>query len=81
MTREKPTSLTLRLGAKISKLRKSKGWTQKQVEEMAGFHQGYVSRIENGLLQPELEGLAVLAKVFGLNLSRLLSGIDDEVSL
>ena len=78
MTREKPTSLTLQLGAKIAKLRRSKGLTQKQLEEMAGFHQGYLSRVENGLLQPELKGLAALAKVFGITLSKLFSGIEDD---
>ena len=78
MTREKPTSLTLQLGAKIAKLRRSKGLTQKQLEEMAGFHQGYLSRVENGLLQPELKGLAALAKSFGITLSKLFSGIEDD---
>jgi transcriptional regulator with XRE-family HTH domain len=78
MTRGNPTPLTLRLGAKVARLRRSKEWTQKQVEEMAGFHPGYLSRVENGLLVPELEGLSVLAKVLGMNLSKLLSGIDDD---
>jgi len=78
MTRENPSTLGLRLGAKVAKLRKSKEWTQRQVEEMAGFHPGYLSRIENGLLQPELEGLAVIARVFGMNLSKLVAGIDDD---
>ena len=78
MTREKPTSLSLQLGAKIAKLRTSKGLTQKQLEELAGFHQGYISRVEHGLIQPELKGLFALAKVFGITPSKLLSGIEDE---
>jgi transcriptional regulator with XRE-family HTH domain len=78
MTREKPTSLTVRLGAKIARLRKSKGLTQKQLEEAAGFHQGYISRVENGLIQPELESLAAITKVLGSTLSRLLSRIEED---
>jgi transcriptional regulator with XRE-family HTH domain len=78
MTREKPTSLTLRLGVKIAKLRKAKGLTQKQLEEAAGFHPGYISRVEHGLIQPELKGLAALAEAFGITLSRLMSGIEDD---
>jgi hypothetical protein len=45
---------------------------------MAGFRPGYLSRVEHGLLQPELRGLAALAKVFGMTLSRLLSGIEED---
>lgn len=48
------------------------------MEEMAGFRPGYLSRVEHGLLQPELRGLAALAKVFGMTLSRLLSGIEED---
>jgi transcriptional regulator with XRE-family HTH domain len=78
VTRKKPTSLTLQLGSRITKLRTTSGWTQKHVEEMAGFRPGYLSRVEHGLLQPELRGLAALAKVFGMTLSRLLSGIEED---
>ena len=78
MTREKPTSLTSRLGAKIAKLRRSKELTQKQVEEQAGFHQGYISRVEHGLIQPDLETLAAIAKVLETTLSRLVSGIEED---
>ncbi len=80
MTREKPTSLSLQLGAKIAKLRRSKGLTQKQLEELAGFQQGYISRVENGLIQPGLEALAAVAKVFEITLPRLISGIEDEAN-
>jgi len=78
MTREKPTSLSLQLGAKIAKLRRSKELTQKQVEESAGFHQGYISRVESGLIQPEWQSLAAIAKVLEVSLPRLISGIEDE---
>jgi transcriptional regulator with XRE-family HTH domain len=80
MTKEKPTSLTLQLGAKVAKLRRSKELTQRQLEELAGFHQGYISRVEHGLIQPEFETLAAIAKVFEITLSRLVSGIEEDDS-
>jgi transcriptional regulator with XRE-family HTH domain len=78
MTREKPTSLSLRLGAKISKLRRSKGLTQGRVEELTGLPAGYLSRIENGVILPGLEVLAGISKVLEVSLPRLVSGIVDD---
>lgn len=78
MTRENPTPLTLWLGAKIAKLRKSKRLTQQQLEASAGFHQGHISRIENGLILPDLKSLIAISKVLEMTVSKLLSGIDDE---
>jgi transcriptional regulator with XRE-family HTH domain len=77
MTRTVPTSLSLRLGAKVAKVRRSKGLTQERVEQLTGLHQGYLSRIEHGLILPGLETLVDLAKVFDTTVSRLLSGIED----
>lgn len=78
MTRTVPTSLTARLGAKIAKLRKSKGLTQSQVEQAIGSHPGYLSRVESGRIQPELENLAAIAKVLGVSLPRLVTGIVED---
>jgi transcriptional regulator with XRE-family HTH domain len=78
MTRAVPSSLSIRLGTKITGLRLSRGMTQKQFEQAAGFHQGYSSRVESGLIQPNLDTLAVISRVFGLSISRLVAGIEDE---
>jgi transcriptional regulator with XRE-family HTH domain len=78
MTRSVPTSLTQRLGAKIAKLRGSKGLTQAQAEQLIGSHQGYWSRVESGLIQPNLETLAAIAKVLGTTLPRLVTGIVED---
>lgn len=78
MTRGTPTSLSLRLGAKISKLRRAKGLTQGQVEELVGLHPGHLSRIEHGVILPGLETLAAIAKVFEISLPRLVTGITEE---
>jgi ribosome-binding protein aMBF1 (putative translation factor) len=78
MTRDKPTSLSLRLGAKIAKLRRYKGFTQGYVEESTGLPAGYLSRIEHGAILPGLEVLAAIAKVLEISLPRLVSGIVED---
>jgi transcriptional regulator with XRE-family HTH domain len=75
MTRTSATSVSMQLGAKIANLRRKHRLTQKQVEASAGFHQGYISRIESGLIQPGFETLAAIAKVLGITLPKLVSGI------
>jgi hypothetical protein len=81
MTREKPTSLSLRLGAKISKLRRSKRLTQGRVEELTGLPAGYLSRIEHGTILPGLEVLASISKVLEISLPRLVTGITEDEPL
>jgi transcriptional regulator with XRE-family HTH domain len=78
MTRDKPTSLSLKLGARIAELRSARGWTRVELEANAGFHAGYISRVERGLIQPELKALAAIAGVFGITLSRLFRDIDGD---
>jgi transcriptional regulator with XRE-family HTH domain len=78
VTREKPTSLSLRLGAKIARLRRSKGLTQGRVEELIGLHPGHLSRIEHGVILPGLEVLAAISKVLEVTLPRLVSGIVED---
>lgn len=76
MTRETPKLLCLRFGAKLVKLRRARGLTQGQVEQMAGFQPGYLSRLENGLIDPGLDTVAKLATAYGLTISKLTAGID-----
>jgi DNA-binding XRE family transcriptional regulator len=78
VTRQTPTSLSLRLGAKIAKLRRAKGLTQGRVEELIGLQPGHLSRIEHGFILPGLEVLAAIAKVFEITLPRLVSGIVED---
>ncbi len=61
-----------RLGKHIAKIRKSKGYTQDQLYLAAGFSQGTVSKIENGLVDPQILTLLKMAETMGVPLKRLL---------
>jgi transcriptional regulator with XRE-family HTH domain len=50
----------------IQQLREDRGWSQTYVAGRAGTHQSNLSRIEQGIVQPDDELLARLAAVFGV---------------
>jgi transcriptional regulator with XRE-family HTH domain len=78
MTRNKPTSLSLRLGAKIARLRRTKRLTQGYVEKATGLPAGYLSRIEHGFIVPGLEVLAAISSVLEVSLPRMVTGIVED---
>ena len=49
-------------GARVSELRKERGWTQDQLAHASGVTQKTISRIENGHNQPRPETIAALAR-------------------
>lgn len=67
-----------RLGKHIAKTRKSKGYTQDQLSLAAGFSQGTVSKIENGLVDPQILTLLKMAEIIGVPLKRLLDVISPQ---
>ena len=63
------------VGARLKALRKKKGWTQAELAEWLGLDRGYLSEVERGERNVTLATLEVIAKGFGLSVSRLLSGL------
>ena len=59
-------------GDRLKELRKSKKLTQVQVSEMIDVQQGTYSRWENGTLEPNLEAVVKLAKLFDTTTDYLL---------
>ena len=59
-------------GDRLKELRKSKKLTQVQVSEMIGVQQGTYSRWENGTLEPNLDAVVKLAKLFDTTTDYLL---------
>ena len=59
-------------GDRLKELRKSKKLTQVQVSEMIGVQQGTYSRWENGTLEPNLDVVVKLAKLFDTTTDDLL---------
>lgn len=63
------------LGRRVARLRKSKGYSQDRLYLEAGFSRGTVSKIENGLVNPQVLTLRRIAKVIQVPLSAIvLSG-------
>jgi transcriptional regulator with XRE-family HTH domain len=67
--------LSKSMGSKVVVLRQERDWTQKQLAAATGVDQGFISRIESGLVEPCLGTLGLLATAFGLSISDLLTGV------
>jgi transcriptional regulator with XRE-family HTH domain len=67
--------ICIRLGKKLRKLRKQKGWTQSYMAEHTGFGRSHISNLETGKKEAGLRALEILADSFGLTLPQLLSRI------
>lgn len=65
-----------KLGEKIKELRKSMGFTQQYLAELADIDDKHLSKIENGIHLPTYKTLQKLSKVLCFNLQDM-----DEVSL
>ena len=66
------------MGSFIAALRKSKGWTQKDLAELLHVSDKTVSRWETGDGAPDLALVPVLAELFGVSCDELLRGERDK---
>ncbi len=55
------------VGENFARIRREKGYTQEQVEELSGFSQQYISDLENGKRNPTIVSLYELAEVLGVS--------------
>jgi transcriptional regulator with XRE-family HTH domain len=65
----------MRLADKIKRLRKERGWSQAELAERLGVHDGHISRIETGKYQPSVDVLWKLARTLEVSADYLL---DEE---
>jgi transcriptional regulator with XRE-family HTH domain len=63
--------IRIRFGRRLQKLRKQRGWTQVQMAEQFGLDRSYLSDVERGKRNISVVNLEVIARGFGLSLSRL----------
>jgi len=63
-------------GARLSKLRNDRRWSQEDLSERAQIGIKHISSLENGHREPCLEVMLRLAKSFNISLSQLLDDID-----
>jgi transcriptional regulator with XRE-family HTH domain len=64
-----------RLGARIVRLRKGKGWSQIELARSAKMDQGLLSRLEDGIGNPSLKTIAAIAKALDVSVSELTQGV------
>jgi transcriptional regulator with XRE-family HTH domain len=65
------------LGQRIRKLRRDKGWTQRQLEEKAGIENRNLTRYESDKVRPRLGSLKMLAQALEVSVDELTAE-DDE---
>lgn len=61
-----------RVGENFARIRREKGLTQEQVEEMSGFSQQYLSGLERGQRNPTIVSLYELAQAIAAELGDFL---------
>ena len=67
--------LLTRLGERIRKLRKRRGWTQAEMAEKVGIDRSFLADVERGKRNISLLNLELIALGLQISLSRLLSGL------
>jgi len=67
--------IRIRFGRRLRKLRTQRRWTQVQMAEKLGLDRSYVADVERGKRNISLVNLEIIARGFGLSLSRLLTKI------
>jgi transcriptional regulator with XRE-family HTH domain len=65
--------LLIRLGERIRKLRKRRGWTQVIMAEKIGLDRSFIADVERGKRNISILNLEIVAKGFKITLSQLLS--------
>lgn len=61
-----------KLGERVRKLRIQKGYSQDRLYLEAGFSRGTMSKIENGLVNPQILTLRKIAETIGVHVKLLL---------
>jgi len=66
------------IGNNIRKLRKQKGFTQKELAEKCNLSRSYLADLERGRYNPSLESLKLIANSLNVNISLLLEENGEE---
>ena len=68
-----PEDLLVRLGDRIRKLRKERGWTQVEMAEKIGIDRSFLADVERGKRNVSILNLDLMAKGLRVSLSQLFS--------
>ncbi|MBT8573179.1 helix-turn-helix transcriptional regulator [Polynucleobacter paneuropaeus] len=72
-------ALAYHLGGVIRDLRKEAGLSQIVFGEKCGFYQTYLSRIENGVANPTINAVEVIAKALDISFFELLGLVQSRM--
>lgn len=67
---------TLTIGARIYDLRTERGWTQRQLADLAGLTDAALCRYERGTQSPRWDSVVLLARAFGMTVSEFTVGVE-----
>ena len=65
--------LLIRLGDRIRKLRKKRGWTQAEMAEKVGIDRSFLADVERGKRNISILNVALIAKGLKVSLAQLFS--------
>jgi transcriptional regulator with XRE-family HTH domain len=68
-------TISERFGRRVRQLRQEQGLSQVVLCERMGMQQGFLSRLESGLVEPCLGTLEKLSGAFGISLSQFFTGM------
>jgi transcriptional regulator with XRE-family HTH domain len=68
-----PEDLLVRLGERIRKLRKKRGWTQVEMAEKVGIDRSFLADVERGKRNVSILNLELMADGLKVSLSQLFS--------
>jgi transcriptional regulator with XRE-family HTH domain len=68
-----PHDLLPRLGDRIRKLRKTRGWTQAEMAERVGIDRSFLADVERGKRNVSILNLELIAHGLEISLSQLFS--------
>jgi len=72
---EEMQTTQVRLGHKIRKLRKEKGWSQEDFADKCGIGRAHMSLIERGQQNLTLATLESICKILGISMSGILKDV------
>jgi len=72
-------SLSLRVGRRIRALREEADLKPENVAHFGDLSKGHVSKVERGLVQPNITTLAVIARVLEVDLLDLVTFPDEDL--
>ena len=68
------------VGRNFLRIRREKGLTQEQIEEVSGFSQQYLSGLERGKRNPTILSLFELSQALGVSLAELIAVDENPTS-